>query len=315
MNAFQKFNQLAEQVTREIIAQLQQGKVFWQKPWTSYGLPKNYSSGRPYEGFNAFYLNYITDKHAYRAPYSLTFRQAQELGGRIRKGEKGTSILYWKLYDCKTVENTRERKLAEEDDRQEKRFVPFLWTVFNIDQVEGVDFQLPTVPVRSGHQIIECCQRVADHYPSPRPRILPGGSQACYAAALDAVQVPEPKRFVSSEAYHATLFHELIHSTGHPARLNRFTGEEKYNRFGDEAYSQEELVAEMGASFLCAFTGIKEQVFQKAVAYLQGWACRLRHDNTMLIYAAAKAFKAASYILSLKAEKQKEASPAGRAAA
>lgn len=314
MNAYQKFNHLAEQVTNEIIAELQQGKAIWQKPWSSYGLPKNYGSGRPYEGFNAFYLHHVTEKNNYRAPYFITFKQAQELGGRVKKGQKGTPIVYWKIFEAKEKEQPVDLA-AEGKDRPCTRFVPFLWTVFNIDQVEGVDFQLPTVPERSGPQILEACQQVVDGFPQPSPKVLHGGTQAYYAPVKDIVQMPDPRRFVSSEAYHATLFHELIHATGHPTRLNRFAPEETTARFGDEAYSREELVAEMGASFLCAFTGIKEAVFQNSVAYLQGWISRLQEDKTMIIYAGTKAFKAASYILDLKAEKDKGASLAAKQAA
>jgi antirestriction protein ArdC len=309
MNAYQKFNQLADQVTNEIIAQLEQGKVLWQKPWTSYGLPKNYSSGRHYEGFNAFYLNYITQKNRFSTPYFLTFRQARELGGHVRKGEKGTQVIYWKIYEEKAGEHANEQA-EEENDRHGRKFVPFIWTVFNIDQVEGIDYKLPAASEKTGQQVIEACQRVVDHYPLPLPQILHGGSQAYYAPANDRVQMPELRYFISSQAYHATLFHELIHSTGHPQRLNRFTEEEKASRFGDERYSKEELIAEMGASFLSAFTGIKEEVFRNSVAYLQGWASRLKDDKTMIIYAGTKAFKAASYILDLKAQENKDTLPA-----
>ncbi|WP_276499472.1 ArdC family protein [Pontibacter litorisediminis] len=306
MNAYQKFSQLAQQVTDEVIAELQKGKVLWQQPWGSYGLPKNYSSNRPYGGFNAFYLHHITEKNSFTAPYFLTFRQAQEQGGSIRRGEKGTRIVYWKVYESQESKNAEEQP-AENSNRSDSRFVPFLWTVFNIDQVDGVDFQLPAVPNRSGQQVIEACQQVVDSFPSPAPQIRLGGSEAWYAPALDRVQVPEPKQFSSAATYHATLFHELIHATGHPTRLNRFSDEEKASRFGDEAYSKEELVAEMGASFLCAFTGIREQVFPNSVAYLQGWMRRLRNDRTVLLYAAARAFKAASYILELKVKETQEA--------
>ncbi|WP_162055589.1 ArdC family protein [Pontibacter pamirensis] len=309
MNAYQKFNQLADQVTNEVIAQLEQGKVLWQKPWSPYGLPKNHFSGRHYEGFNAFYLNYITEKNSFTMPYFLTYKQAQELGGHVRKGEEGTQVIYWKIYEEKAGEHTGEQA-EEENDRHGIKFVPFIWTVFNIDQVEGIDYKLPATPEKTGQQIIEACQRVVDHYPLPRPQILHGGSQAYYAPASDRVQMPELKKFVSSQAYHATLFHELIHSTGHPSRLNRFTEEEKASRFGDENYSKEELTAEMGASFLCAFTGIKEAVFENSVAYLQGWASKFKDDKTMIIYAGARAFKAANYILDLKTQENKDALPA-----
>ena len=233
----------------------------------------------------------------------------------MRKGQKGTPVIYWKVYEAKTEEKDGGQPAKDGKDRPERRFVPFLWTVFNIDQVEGVDFHLPAMPERSEQHLIETCQRVVDHYPSPRPRILHGGSRAYYAPALDTVQVPEPKRFVSPQAYHATLFHELIHSTGHSSRLDRFRREETPVRFGDEHYSKEELVAEMGASFLCAFTGIKETVFRNSVAYLQGWISRLREDKTLILYAGNQAVKAASFILNLKAETDTEVPPSGTVAA
>ncbi|TXK23389.1 DUF1738 domain-containing protein [Pontibacter qinzhouensis] len=301
MNAYQKFIQLADQVTNEVIEQLEQGQVFWRKPWTSYGLPKNYVSGRYYEGFNAFFLNYLTDKKSFRTPYFLTYKQAKELGGHVKKGEKGTQIIYWKVY---ANSDTSEGKGAtgETEEVYQRRFVPFIWTVFNIDQVEGIEFTLPSVHERTDLQVIEACQEVVDQYPTPRPNVLHGGSQAYYAPFNDTVQMPELSSFVSSQAYHATLFHELIHSTGHQTRLNRFADEEKAARFGDINYSKEELIAEMGASFLNAFTGIKAEVFENSVAYLQGWAKKFKDDKTMIIYASTKAFKAASYILNLQAE-------------
>ena len=306
MNAYEKFNRLAQQVTSEVIAQLERGSVPWQKPWTSYGLPKNYSSGRNYEGFNAFYLHYITEEKQFTTPYFLTFRQAKELGGHVKKGEKGTPIIYWKIREEKAGEDAGEQ--AEEENEPGRKFVPFIWTVFNLDQVAGVDFAPPEAAERTEWQVIEACQQVVESYPMPRPHIGHGGTQAYYAPVSDRVQLPELKCFASPHAYHATLFHELIHSTGHPARLSRFT--EKAGRFTEEDYSKEELIAEMGASFLCAFTGIREAVFGNSVAYLKGWASRLNDDKTMLLYAGTRAFRAASYILGLKAEEHKAALPA-----
>lgn len=150
MNAYQKFNQLAEQVTNEIIAALEQGQFLWQKPWSAYGLPRNYYSHRPYEGFNAFYLNYITGQRGFSAPYFLTFRQTRELGCRVRKGEKGTPVIYWKVYEKASGNPTSERLETKDQERSERRYIPFLWTVFNIDQVEGVNFRLPEMMERTG---------------------------------------------------------------------------------------------------------------------------------------------------------------------
>ncbi|GHA81843.1 ArdC family protein [Pontibacter akesuensis] len=309
MNSYQKLDQLAQQVTSEIMAQLEQGKVPWQKPWTSYGLPKNYLSGRHYEGFNAFYLHYITEERNFTTPYFLTFKQAQELGGHVRKGEKGTPVIYWKTSKGKAGKSAAGQE-EEEKEGHAKTFVPFIWTVFNLDQVEGVDFALPAPLERTEVQLLAACQRVVEHFPLPQPRIAHGGLQAYYAPETDRVQLPERKRFNSSQAYHATLFHELIHATGHPARLNRFRDQGKAGRFGDENYGKEELIAEMGASFLCAFTGIKEEVFHNSVAYLQGWMRVFKADRTMLVYASARAFKAATFILGLQAAENREGLPA-----
>jgi antirestriction protein ArdC len=185
--------------------------------------------------------------------------------------------------------------------------VPFIWTVFNIDQIEGINFTLLQDNEQTENQMIEACQRVVDNYPAPAPKIKHGGSEAYYIPFYDMVQMPEIRTFVNAQAYHSTLFHELIHSTGHEIRLNRFTEEDKASRFGDVNYSKEELIAEMGASFLNAYTGIKEEVFENSVAYLQGWISKLKEDKTMIVYASIKAFKAASYILNLKKESQAQA--------
>ncbi|WP_181308846.1 ArdC family protein [Rufibacter sp. XAAS-G3-1] len=307
MNAQQKFQQLAETVTNEIIEKLEQGVVIWQKPWGTAGfagLPKNYKSGRCYEGFNAFYLNYVTIEKNYRTPNFITFNQAKELGGNVRKGEKGTQILFWKIYGNKVGEKTTST--GETKDVIQNKFVPFIWTVFNIDQIEGVEFKFPEVKERTENEIIEACQSIVDNYPVPAPRIQHGGSEAYYAPFNDKVQMPAIGHFVNPQSYHSVLFHELIHSTGHEVRLNRFTPEDKTSRFGDTNYSKEELVAEMGASFLNAHTGIKDAVIENSVAYLKGWASKLKDDKTMIIYASTKAFKAASFILNLKPEPQEQ---------
>jgi len=304
MNPNQKFSQLADQVTNEVIEQLEQGNVFWKKPWSSYGLPKNYKTNRAYEGFNAFYLNYITTKKSYKTPYFITFKQAQELGGNIRKGEKGTQIIFWKIFNNKIGESTNAA--GEAKDILQTKFVPFIWSVFNIDQVDGINFALPADVERTENEIIEACQSIVNNYPVPAPAIQHGGTDAYYAPFFDKVQMPAINTFHTSQDYHSTLFHELIHSTGHEIRLNRFTEADKAARFGDVNYSKEELVAEMGASFLNAYTGIKDVVFENSIAYLQGWIKKLKDDKTMIIYASTKAYKAAAFILNLEAEKEEQ---------
>jgi antirestriction protein ArdC len=286
--SYNRYTELAEQVTAEVIAGLEQGKVLWQKPWHSLGMPRNYRSGRLYSGFNAFYLNYLCDQRGWKAPLFVTFRQALELGGNVRKGEKGTPVTYWKI--------TEDRKTKE------KKFFPFVHSVFNVGQTEGIEVVLPEGVERSEHEAIAACLEAVARFPAPAPEIRHGGHAAYYHPGQDYVQMPDMGLFHSPQHYHGTLFHELVHATGHERRLNRFTPEEKATRFGDENYSKEELVAEMGAAFLCAWTGIREEVKENSLAYLQGWLSKLRDDKTLLLTAASKAYKAASYIMALPEE-------------
>lgn len=300
MSAIEKYNRLAEQVTREIIAGLEKGEVFWQRTWVGGGMPRNGQSGRYYEGFNALYLNYVTQQKHYATPSFLTFQQAQQLGGHVKKGEKGYQIVFWKIgyYPA----DKKGQETGQPEAGLNRRFTPFIWTVFNVDQVEGVSLVQPVREERTKNEVIQACEEVIARMPG-RPRIQYGGHQAFYDEGGDYVQLPERNCFLSSPAYYSTLFHELIHSTGHPSRLNRGAGN-KTGRFGDEAYSKEEFIAEIGASFLNAHTGIKNEVFDNSLAYLKGWIGALNHDKTMILTASSKAAAACRYILDLEAEAQ-----------
>ena len=310
----EKYNQLAEQVTREIIAGLEKGEVFWQRTWVGGGMPRNGQSGRYYEGFNALYLNHITLERKYSMPCFLTYNQAQQLGGHVRKGEKGYLIVFWKIGYYPAGE--KEQMPDQLEESLKRRFTPFVWTVFNVDQVEGISLAQPAREERSENEVIDACEEVIARMPG-RPRILHGGHQPYYDEAGDCVQLPERNCFLSSPAYYSTLFHELVHSTGHPSRLNRGAGN-KTRSFGDEAYSREELIAEIGASFLNAHTGIKNEVFENSLAYLKSWIKALKNDKTMILAASSKAAAACRYILNLEAvaiAQEEEANAAFLAAA
>ncbi|WP_051359646.1 ArdC family protein [Adhaeribacter aquaticus] len=302
MSAIERYNQLAEQVTNEIILGLEKGEVFWQQPWQNGAMPKNIQSGRYYDGFNALYLNYITLKKKYANAHFLTYKQAQQLGGNVKKGEKGHLIVFWKINVYKVGE--KETNEGKSEDVLNRRFTPFIWSVFNVDQCEGLTLMQQAPAERTENEVIEACEEVVTNMPN-RPHIHHEGNDAFYSVSNDLVQLPERKHFISSPHYYSVLFHELIHSTGHPSRLNR-RAEEGTRTFGDAVYSKEELIAEIGANFLNAHTGIKDQVFDNSVSYIQGWLEALKNDKTMILTASSKAAAAARYILDLEEAAQEQ---------
>lgn len=291
-----KFSQLAEKVTAEMIAALEAGAAPWVQPWSSAGPARNWGSKRAYTGFNQFYLSYLGRN--YNTPYYLTFKQAKELGGNVKKGEKSTPVIYWFVKQPGTHTETNQSTGQPEETQTKGAFIPFIYHVFNIDQIEGIEFTLPELTEQQNSPL-QICEELLSQMPGAPP-LQTGGSAAYYVPALDFVNMPALALFRSSEAYYSTLFHELVHATGHPTRLNRFSKDkaELPNDTRAQLYGKEELVAEMGAAFLCGAAGIANESTQKeSAAYLQGWIQTLKGDNTLLIYAAARAGKAASFIL------------------
>jgi antirestriction protein ArdC len=267
-------------ITNRILALLEQGTAPWQQPWShDQGMPRNLLSQRPYHGINVWLLGSM----AYTSPFWCTFNQAKAAGGSVRKGECGSPVVFWKVYEG--AEN--------EEGETQKRFVLRYFTVFNAAQIDGIALP-PVAPVTHRHSPIERCEKLVDNYPLP-PSIQHGGAQAYYRPSVDVVQMPLPETFHSPEAYYSTLFHELTHSTGHKARLDRTTLKDMV-RFGDTSYAKEELIAEMGATYLCGMCGISNRTINNSTAYLAGWLKALRNDSKMLVSAAAQAQKAADYI-------------------
>lgn len=269
-----------EQITERIIALLAQGTVPWHKPWNARtGLPRNFISGKPYRGINVFLLLAMS----YESPFWLTFRQALQLGYPVRKGEKSCPVVFWK------------QTTIEDKETHEPHKIPLLryYSVFNIAQCDGLKISSEPVETTVNH-IIKPDEIVA-HMPQ-RPVIKHGMTKAFYSPSEDCVGLPERERFERAEGYYATLFHELVHATGHESRLNRATLTEKAG-FGSNPYSKEELIAEMGATFLCGHAEIAEQTIENAAAYLSGWLEQLESDKTLIVQAAAQAQKAVDFIL------------------
>lgn len=267
-------------ITERIVSMLKQGTCPWRRPWNRVNaFPANFTTRKTYHGFNFFLLSTI----GHEVPFYLTYRQATELGGNIRKGEKGLPIVYWKLL-----------KSEELDENGEAKKIPLLryYTVFNASQIDGITF--PTVESRTGTSFnpITQAEQIITSW-KDGPTIVHGYAQASFCPSTDTIQMPSPSSFDTSQAYYATLFHELGHSTGHSSRLSRKLS----GSFASEDYSKEELVAEMTSAFLCAHTGIDNSTIPQQASYLAGWLKALKADPKLVICAAAQAQKAANLIL------------------
>jgi antirestriction protein ArdC len=277
-------------VTDLIIEHLERGVVPWRCPWQrEVGIPRNFHTGKTYNGINVLLLGL---RHM-PSPYWLTFRQAQERGGHVRKGERGSHVI--KVGESKS---SRADEAEATDEPRRKRLFLREYTVFNAVQIEGIDFPpvnpIPPLPVS---ERIEAAEQIVAEMQLP-PTIKEGVSTvASYRMATDIVQMPAFTTFESPEAYYLTLFHELIHATGHPSRLNR-ESLIKHDGFGGKVYSQEELVAEMGAAFLGMEAHIVSDAHEQSAAYLQSWldVLRVKEHKRWIIQAAAQATKAAKYI-------------------
>ena len=274
-------------IADRIIAQLEAGAVPWHKPWAETGVPRSLTTKKPYRGINVFLLASM----GYDSPWWLTWNQIKRLEGNVRKGEKACPVVFWKWHD----------RGAESEDGPEGKAVqghPILryYHVFNATQCDGMDDHIPPVEKDENEfSPIENADRIAGGMSNP-PNLVHGYARACYAPSTDTVNMPRRPRFTSPDGYYATLFHELVHSTGHATRLAR-KGITEGTRFGSAEYSREELVAEMGAAFLCAHAGIDNATIDNAAAYIQGWLNRLRDDRRMVVVAAGQAQKAVDLIL------------------
>ena len=281
-------------VTDSILAHLERGVVPWRCPWNrTTGRPRNFHTGREYRGVNVLLLGLLQ----FPSPWWMTFRQARERGGSVRKAERGAVVMKFGRYD-KAVKNG--------DGTEDSKTTLFLksYRVFNATQIEGIEFPL----VESGLQLdasqrITRAEQLVAQMPQP-PTISEGRTtRACYRRQSDTIEMPAFARFDSPENFHLTLFHELIHSTGHESRLAR-KGVTESDGFGGKTYSQEELVAEMGAAFLGMEAEIVRDQHEQSAAYLQGWldTLRVQEHRRWIVQAANHAGRAADFILGRNAD-------------
>jgi antirestriction protein ArdC len=293
-------------VTETIIAHLERGVVPWRCPWNrSTGRPRNFHTGREYQGVNVLLLGLL---HL-PSPWWMTFRQAQERGGSVRKGERGALVMKWGRHQ-KAVKNG--------DGTEEKKTTFYLksYRVFNATQIDGIEFpSAERGPQLDPSQRIARAEEIAAQMPQP-PTIQEGKTtQASYRRSTDSVEMPAFARFETPEAFHLTLFHELIHATGHESRLAP-KGVMENDGFGGKAYSQEELVAEMGSAFLGMEAGIVRDQHEQSAAYLKAWLDVLREEEhrRWIVQAANQAGRAADFILGKTSSESFAAPPTTEAA-
>ena len=287
---------LYARVTDQIIADLEMGVTPWTRPWSAEHLAGHVSrplrhNHQPYSGVNVLLLWSQALASGFAAPIWMTFRQALELGGHVRKGEKGTTVVY---------ANAISRSEDDGEGAQVERKIPFLkaYTVFNVEQVEGLPaaYSALATPVLEPQQRVEAAERFCA---ATGAQVHHGGGQAYYALNGDYVQLPPFEAFADPESYYATLAHELTHWTRHPNRLDRDFGRK---RFGDAGYAHEELVAELGAAFLCADLGLELTPREDHAAYIGHWLEVLRGDKRFIFTAAAHAQRAVDYLISLQSQ-------------
>jgi antirestriction protein ArdC len=294
-------------VTDRMVALLEKGIAPWRQPWNdgkckgsrrsfdSFG-PANYVSNRSYSGINVWLLLGEALDKGYGSRYWLTFNQARTLGGKVKKGEKATPVVFWKVLTKKV----QDVVTGEWEER--KVFFLRYYNVFNIEQTEGVreiKRGVVAAPEETPEEIVTeempGLSLLTDYMSRESIPLYHGGNRACYSFA-DTISMPVAAAFDTPAHYVHTLAHEAVHSTGAKSRLNRFDMSAGQGIFGSESYSKEELVAEMGAAYLSAMAGTLDGIEENSAAYLHGWAKKIGEDKKLVVYAAAAAEKAARLI-------------------
>lgn len=285
---------LYQTVTDQIVELLEAGTAPWKSSvlGTPIGRPMSLTTGRPYRGVNVFLLAMAGLAGGHGSAYWVTYKQAKALGGQVRKGEKGTLVVFWKTLG--------DDEIDPKTGRPEKRFVLRYYRVWNAGQCDGLtppDAGSQPEPVQ--HDPIDAADAVLAGFAAPEgPSVRHGEFPAAsYAPAVDEVRMPFTGRYADMPSFYCDCFHELGHSTGHKSRLDRWGDAGPATSFRSDSYSREELVAEMTAAFLCGHCGVSPSTIESSASYLAGWVERLKGDKRLVIAAAGQAQKAADLIL------------------
>jgi antirestriction protein ArdC len=282
-------------VTAKVIADLEKGVIPWAKPWDagpadgSIMRPLRHN-GEPYAGINILMLWMAAEEQGYASPTWMTYRQALQYGGQVRKGERGTPVVYASTY-------TKEEEDADSGDAV-KKTIPFLktYTVFNVTQIEGLPGGFYGAPAPA-ESLIERIENAESFFAATGADVRHGGNRAFYDPQADYIRMPPFETFRDAQSYYATLGHETCHWTRAPTRLDRSFDRK---RWGDEGYAQEELVAELGAAYLCADLGLSPVVREDHAAYIASWLTVLKDDKRAIFSAASHAQRALDYLHALQ---------------
>jgi antirestriction protein ArdC len=284
-------------ITNRIIAELEKGTRPWLKPWNAEHTAGRITrplrhNGIPYRGINVLTLWLTAVDRGYSCPSWLTFKQAQELGAHVRKGERGETVVF-----ASRITRTETTDRGEETERD----IPFLksYAVFNAEQIDGLPDQFYVKPERpqGSFDHLKMLENVEAFIKHTAVEVRHGGNRAFYSPTYDFIQMPPLEAFRDTEAYYNTKLHELTHATRHETRLNRDFGRK---RWGDEGYAAEELVAELGSAFLCADLGITPEPCPDHASYLESWLQVLKNDKRAIFTAAAHAERATAFLHGLQ---------------
>ncbi|MCB9942453.1 MAG: DUF1738 domain-containing protein [Geminicoccaceae bacterium] len=288
---------LYQRVTDKIVADLEAGVRPWMKPWNADHAAGRITkplrhNGQPYQGINIIMLWSAAVIKDFNAPIWMTFRQAKELGGHVKKGEKGELVVY--------ADRFRKTEVDEATGDEQQREIPFLksYTAFNVEQIEGLPEQYYALAEAQADPV-ERIEQAEAFFAATGADIRHGGNRAFYRPADDLVQMPPFETFRDAESYYATLAHECVHWTKHEKRLDRDLGR---TRWGDEGYAREELVAELGSAFLAADLGLDLEPRDDHAAYIASWLKVLKDDKRAIFQATAHAQRAADFLHGLQAK-------------
>ena len=282
---------LYQEITDRIIAEMEKGVIPWLKPWIGNNQAVSHATGKPYSLLNQFLLG---EPGEY-----LSFKQCQREGGTVKKGTKARMVVFWKMLE-RDMTDSAGNPVLDKDGNHKKSTIPYLQysNVFHIRDCDGIKakYDLGTGARANNDPIAEAQHVVADYVSRSGVHFFTKEqNEAYYSPSTDTVVIPLLSQFRSSADYYATAFHELTHSTGHPSRLNRI---EKRAAFGNEEYSKEELVAEIGSAALISHVGIETpDTFRNSAAYVQSWLKALQNDKRLIVSASGKAEKAVNLIL------------------
>jgi antirestriction protein ArdC len=281
--------QIYQEVTDRLTAELEEGRIPWRRPWAIKGGSsyRNLVTKKEYHGINPLLLNLTALSRGYTSPWWLTYNQAKAKGGHVKKDERGTMIVFWKMLLL-----DKNGKAIKDSDKKTKvdKVIPLLryWTVFNFEQTEGIEAPEMDPEV---FEPMERAQALIDQY-EDHPEYK-AADEAYYSPGEDIIGLPDRKKFSDQESYYSAVYPELVHSTGHSERLCRFD----ISEYG-ATYDKEALIGELGSAMLAGLAGITvPESVTNAKEYIQGWLLALNDNNRLVVQAASKARAAADYIV------------------